>query len=553
MPGVYIFKSDKEIIYVGKAKNLKKRVASYFTKRASSKQRRIVQNANELEYMIFSNEREALIGEANLIYTYKPRFNVLLKDVRVYPYLNFVGDDFPYIEISHDKGTDSLGPYTSVRFLRELVDLIQPIVKLRSCKIELSKIKHPCFEYHIKRCSAPCIGLVSKKEYAERVALAKRFFNGEIDSVRKWIKKKINTYASKKMFEEAQSLKNVYDRMSDFLTRQSVEFPKDENVDAFEIGKGNALLMKIRNGMLLAKLEFEFDGMPTDFLKYYYFGKSQTAPSKVLVSHAFRGMKSWSKRLKTEIKVPKDAVERSIIELVEKNFEELLNSRKKRLSALKKLEERLSLKRTPIVIEGIDISHTSGMLTVASVVTFVEGLPKKGRYRKYNLANFSQPDDFEAMRQVIKRRYSKHPLPDLLLIDGGKGQVGAVIQALKTLNLDGADIVGIAKEDERLILTNGEEVHLPLNDQALRILVAVRDESHRFATSYHYLLREKKMTHSLLDEVKGIGPKRKKALLKRFKSVKGIKHASFEELKEVVGEKIAKEIKKFFTHRDSTS
>ncbi len=553
MPGVYIFKSEGEIVYVGKAKNLRKRVISYFTNRASRKQRKIVEYADKMEYIVFSNEREALLSEANLIYSYKPRFNVQLKDVRIYPYINFVGDDFPYIEISHERSENSLGPYTSVRFLKKLVDIIQPIVRLRVCKYDLSKVKRPCFEYHIKRCSAPCMGLVSKEEYAKNVEFAKRFFNGEIAFVKKWIRKKIELYASKNMFEDAQRLKNVYEKMSDFLVNQSAEFSNNQNVDAFEVGNGAALLMKIRNGMLLAKLEFEFDGSWADFLEYYYFGKSQTVPEKILVSHSFKGMKSWSKHLGTKITTPQNAVEGSIVDLVKKNFKDFLNSERRKLNALNRLKDKLNLSRIPLTIEGIDISHTAGTLTVASVVTFVKGTPAKERYRKYKLSGFSRPDDFEAMRQVVKRRYSKHPLPDLLLIDGGKGQVGVVVESLKNLGLDNRSVVGIAKKDERLVLANGEEIHLQLDDPALRILIAVRDESHRFATSYHYLLRDKKMTRSALDNVKGIGPKRKKDLLKRFKSVGKMKNASIEELKEVVGEKAAQRLKYFLTHQDSTS
>ena len=542
--GIYIFKRKGVPIYIGKAKNLKKRVLTYFSKRASSKQKAIVEEADEIDHITLFNEREALLTEANFIYNYKPKFNVLLKDARVYPYLDFVGKDFPYMKITHDKSKTSLGPFTSVSFLRELLNVIQPIVQLRTCTGDLSKIKRPCFEYHIKRCSAPCVGLISKEEYAERVKMAKRFFQGDVKFVKEWLKRKIKAYSQMRNFESAQVLKGVYEKLNDFLTRQNVEFTKSVDVDAFEVRSNTALLMKVRKGMLLAKLEFEFNGDHPEFLKEYYFGKEQEIPPTILVNEEFRGMKSWSKRLKATIKTPQKSYEKALMAMLDANLKEILNSRSKKLSALKKLKEVLNLKKLPKTIEGIDISHTAGTLTVASVVTFVEGVPKKSLYRKYRLANFSHPDDFEAMRQVVKRRYSKHPLPDLLLIDGGKGQVSAVVEALKSSDLTYQNVVGLAKEDERIVFADERrDLHLSLNDEALKILIAVRDESHRFATSYHYLLRDKKMTHSILDSIKGIGPKRKKALLRAFKSVNGIKNASLEELSKVVGKKMAQRIK----------
>jgi excinuclease ABC subunit C len=533
---------------------LKKRVLSYFSKRASEKQKRIVDEASTIEHITLFNEREALLTEANFIYTYKPRFNVLLKDARAYPYIEFVGKDFPYIKITHEKSKNSLGPFTSVSFLRELLNIIQPIVQLRTCTVDLSKIDRPCFEYHIKRCSAPCAGLITKEEYAERVKMAKKFFRGNVKFIKKWLESKIELYSQKRMFESAQSLKSVYERLNDFLVKQNVELPASVNIDAFEIKNGVALLMKVRNGMLLAKLEFEFNGGYVDFLKEYYFGKGQEVPKVILIFKEFRGMKTWSKLLKAKIRTPQKPYERAILSTLATNLNEVLNSKSRKLAALQRLKEVLNLTKLPILIEGIDISHTAGALTVASVVTFINGFPKKSFYRKYNLANFSHPDDFEAMRQVVKRRYSKHPLPDLLLIDGGKGQVNAVVKALKAFGKGAENVVGLAKEDERIVFAdNRKDLHLALSDEALKMLIAVRDESHRFATSYHYLLRDKKMTRSTLDSIRGIGPKRKKALLRAFGSVKKIREASLDELKAIVGEKMARKLKEHFTPQGNIS
>ncbi len=472
---------------------------------------------------------------------------MLLKDARVYPYIEFAGKDFPYMKITHKKSKDSIGPFTSVSFLRELMNIIQPVVQLRTCQADLSRIKKPCFEYHIKRCSAPCAGLITKEEYAERVKMAKKFFKGDVKFLKKWLKLKIESYAQKQMFESAQALKSVYERLNDFLANQSVDLPSSVDVDAFEVKNGTALLLKVRKGMLLAKLEYEFEGNYTDFLENYYLGNGQNIPKTILVFQEFKGMKSWSKTLNTEIRTPRKAYEYAILSTLEKNLKEILNSKSKKIAALKRLKELLNLDKIPLLIEGIDISHTAGSLTVASVVSFLNGLPKKNSYRKYRLSNFSYPDDFEAMRQVVKRRYIKHPLPDLLLIDGGKGQVNAVVQALKTFGKATKNVVGLAKEDERIVFPDErEDLHLALDDEGLKILIAVRDESHRFATSYHYLLRDKKMVQSSLDSIKGIGPKKKKALLKAFKSVKRVKNASLDELKSIVGEKSALKIKEYF-------
>ncbi len=551
-PGVYIFKKSGVPIYIGKAKNLRKRVTSYFSENASQKSHKITEEADSLEYVTLFNEREALLMEANLIYNYKPHFNVLLKDSRVYPYIKFMGGEFPYMKITHEKSSDSLGPFTSVRFLRELINLVQPIFQLRSCTSDLSSVKHPCFEYHIKRCLAPCAGLVSKQEYDQRVEMAKRLFLGDTKFVKKWIEERIKKYAQREMFESAQSLKNMYIRLNDFLIRQSVEFSKPANVDAFKVQSGGAVLIKVRRGMMLAKLEFEFNGDYKSFVESYYLGRGETPPQLILVPKEFRGIKTWSKRISSKIRTPEDEDEKAIISMVERNLDEYLTSKLRKIRILENVKSTLKLSKFPHFIEGIDISHTSGTLTVASVVAFVEGAPSKKDYRRYRLSNFSKPDDFEAMRQVVKRRYTHHRLPDLLLIDGGKGQVNAVKAALSSIGTVNADVIGLAKEDERIVFPEDrKDLHLSLNNDVLRLMIAIRDESHRFATSYHYLLRDKRMTSSFLDSVTGIGPKRKKALLRSFKSLKGIKHASYEELKQVVGEKIAKRIEEKFTLQDN--
>ncbi len=548
-PGVYIFKKNGVPIYIGKAKRLKSRVSSYFSNRAIGKATRISSSADDIDYIVLSNEREALLMEANLIYAHKPRFNTLLKETHAYPYVRFRGGDFPYIEITHEKTSDSIGPFTSVSFLRNLINIIQPVLQFRTCTYDLTKVKRPCFEYHIKRCSAPCMGLVSKEEYGERIRIARAFLmEGDAKKIKAWMRKRIEAYAKQKMFESAEVMKRMYERLNNFLVTQSVEFQEPIDVDAVDVREGGAVLVKVRNGMMLAKLEFELKGGYKDFIARYYMGRGETPAPVILVGRNFRGIKTWSKRISSIVRIPENESERDILSIASKNLDEYLNGATRMRRTLEELKEKLGLSKLPELIEGIDISHTAGTLTVASVVVFVKGRPSKEHYRRYRLSNFSKPDDFEAMRQVIKRRYPRHSTPDLLLIDGGKGQVNAVVETLRSANLDNVHVVGLAKEDERIVFPGKQaDLHLSMDDNALRLLIAVRDESHRFATSYHYLLRGKKMTESFLDSISGIGPKRKRALLKAFKSLKGIRRASHDELKKIVGEKMAEKIESIFS------
>jgi excinuclease ABC subunit C len=540
-PGIYIFRSKGKIIYVGKAKNLKKRLFSYFSSRSSEKAKQIVLEADKLEYIMVSNEREALLLEANLIYTHKPKFNVLLKDTRVYPYVTFTKDEFPYIKITHDKIPGAIGPFTSVSFLKTLLEIIQPILQIRNCNYDLSKVKRPCIEYGMKRCAAPCAGFISKAEYARRIDLAKSFLTGNSQELKKWIEERISIYSKMEMFESALRLKKMYEKLEWFLQDQGVELPESVSLDVVAIESGIAVLLKVRNGMMLAKLEFEINGNYDDFMKLYY-GHEEEIVERIIVKKRFKGMAEWSKTLSTKVKIADDEIEKHLISIAYKNLQDRVKSAEFINKSLKRLQSLLSLNAPPKFIEGIDISHTHGNLTVASVVTFEDGKPNKKFYRKYKLSNIAKIDDFESMRQVVKRRYSKHPLPDLLLIDGGKGQVNAVKNALEEIHAD-AKIVGLAKEDERIVFPDERsDLHLKMDNGALRILIAVRDESHRFATSYHYSLRDKEMIKSELDSIRGIGQKRKKALLKKFKSVNGIKKAPFEDIKKVVGEKIAKKL-----------
>ncbi len=551
-PGVYIFKKGSTIIYVGKAKNLKKRVRSYFSSRAPHKAREIVATADTLERVILSNEREALVMEANLIYKHKPRFNTLLKETRAYPYVRFAGGDFPYLEITHEKTPDSLGPFTSVHFLRTLIDSIQPILQIRTCRYDLEKVKRPCLEYGMKRCTAPCVGMISKEDYEQRIELTKSFLSGDIGTLKRWIKERIELYSNRKMFENAARLKHMYDRLEGFLEDQGVELADSIDMDALAVKGGAAVLLKIRKGVMLAKLEFEMKGGYDDFLKWYYMGRGEEIPSVIVAAERFKGMKLWSGRLSSTVKNASEAMEKKVSSIATENLESHLKSAAFLRVSLRRLKEIAELEEPPRFIEGIDISHTGGTLTVASVVVFENGKPNKNLYRRYRLSGFSKPDDFEAMRQVVRRRYSKHPLPDLLMIDGGKGQVNVVSEELKAIEKT-AKIVGLAKEDERIVFPGRkEDLHLPVDDGSLRILIAMRDEAHRFATSYHYLLRDRKMTDSRLDSIPGVGSKRKKALLKAFGSLRGIKNASHDDLKAVVGEKLAKKIEEFLTRQGSS-
>lgn len=547
-PGVYIFKNSSKVIYIGKAKNLKKRVLSYFSKNAGSKAEKIVNEADELDYIVVNSEKEALLLEANLIFKEKPVYNAMLKETRWYPYIFISNEKFPTIKIVREKKEEGeyYGPYTDIGFVRRLLNLSYKLFKIRSCSIDIKpdKSRKPCLEYHLNMCSAPCAGKIIAEEYNKQVRKFKEFLNGEIKQLIEELEKEMKRLSELLEFEKAANIRDLIFGIRNIFEPQFVVFNENLDVDGIFFKKGVGEVLRIRNGNLLGKLSFEFNGEPEDFLRQLYFGLKLSIPEIILTN--FKTESEISKTFGTNyVGKPRNDFEIKILELSRLNWEEEYRKIEDTENALNRLKEILELPHLPRRIEGIDISHTQGLFTVASLVVFVDGKPMKNEYRRYRFDSINSPDDFLSIKKVVIRRYQKYDLPDLLFIDGGKGQVNSAVEALKSIGKS-CPVVGIAKEDERIVFPGAKtDLKLPLDDIALRLLIKVRDESHRFANSFHSKLRDKRIVESKLDNIPGIGPKRKKALLKRFGSVEKVRNASINEIKEVVkSEKLAVLIKK---------
>ena len=541
-PGVYIFKDEKNaIIYVGKAKKLKRRVLSYFresTWSQNEKARRIAEESEDLDFIMVTSEREALLLEANLIFSKKPKYNVFLKDSRTYPYIYISAEEYPYIAITRTKELEGtyFGPYTSAGLVRKLLEFLQKVFKIRTCTYDLGRIKRPCFLYHLKMCSAPCVEKVSPEEYQEQLSALTEFLEGDTIKVREALLKRMTVLSEALQFERAAEIRDILSSMDDLYAFQGVEAPLDLKADILAVSAGLAALLQVRGGMLLGKLVFDFpDGTPMDFITQFYYAKKNRIPKSLIVTGLKKKDVRQFRRDFDYIGDPRDEQEERLLSIAFKNIDEELKIRLNAAHSLRQAQQILGLKRFPSRIEGIDISHTQGLYTVASVVVFDNGKPNKSEYRRYRISELEEPNDFEAMATVVKRRYTKYPLPDLLLIDGGEPQLRAVEKAFAEIGIEEYEMVGLAKEfNELVFLDNRDRVRLKEEHPVLRMIISIDNEAHRFAVNYHRVLRERRFLTSKIDDIPGIGPKRKKALLKAFGSIKGISKASEDDLRSVL-------------------
>ena len=562
-PGVYIFKDkNSKPIYIGKAKKLKNRISSYFNKsnqEKNEKVKRIVEEAEFLDYIVVRTENESLILEANLIFTHKPKYNILLKDTRVYPYIAITKEDYPQIKLVRTKKGEKAefyGPYSNVRMVREIIEIIQWVYKVRTCERKLGRKSKPCFLFHLGKCFAPCYVDVDKKEYRKSVGKVKRFLKGNIKSVRKYIEGSMHQYAKILNFEKAAQLRDVLFKLDKLFIPIGVEMIHDKNIDI--IAKGEeypvVVVLIVRQGYVISKLTFTIEEGINEFIHQYYIIRKNIIPEEIWIKDFNNDIDKEIMQflIKNGLKSIKDLKTESeeLYTITNRNLKEEVKKQTDLGNTLKQAKEILSLKKIPYRIEGIDISHLQGMYTVASLITFENGKPKKEDYRRYRLDEFKEPNDFESIRTVIRRRYTKHPLPDLLFIDGGKGQVNSAVEALKEIGytLNDVDVIGIAKEDERIVFPGEfKDLHLPLDHPVLRMLLFMRDETHRFAITFNRKLRTKRFEKSRLDDIPGIGPKRKKLLINHFGSLEEISKASWEEINKVIkNEKAAKKIKEYF-------
>lgn len=504
-PGCYLFRDSKgKVIYVGKAKDLKKRVGSYSSRLPKDqKTRQLVELINSVDFISTQNEVEALILENNLIKKHSPKYNINLKDSRRYAYIEVTDESFPRVLLARQRTGDGsfFGPFVSARERDMVIETINNKFMLRTCR---KFPKKPCLRFHIGHCTAPCAGKISEQEYAELVGRASEILKGRTAELAGLLEKEMKEKSARLEFETAQVLKSQLWSLKALQERQSMERQKkyDEDIVNYSVlgEKTFLMLFNVHDGMLLNKQEFEFDSYDDafeDFLVEYY--SSNKVPKEIIVpeetGEALTGYLEKKRGAKVSVVVPKHGEKRRLLDLVKKNIELSFFAGKGRAEALQKA---LSLPMLPEVIECFDISHLGGTLSVGSMVQFRDGLPDKRNYRRFRLREAGQSDDFAAIAEVVRRRYErltkeKKELPSLIVIDGGLGQLNSALGELKKLCLD-IPTIAIAKEFEEIYEPNSAlPMRLDRKDSALHLLQALRDEAHRFAISYNRLLRKKKM------------------------------------------------------------
>ncbi len=548
--GVYLmFNKNKKVIYVGKAKNLKKRVTSYFLPNRDMKTTALVKKIVRIEHIIVGNQYEALVLENNLIKKYNPHYNIDLKDGKSYPVIRITKGDFPKVfktrRIIND-GSTYYGPFPGVGSLDTYLDLIDKQYKIIKCAHPLKKRKTPCLYYHIGKCDAPCCGKISKEDYAIYITNIKKFLSGDNEKLIKETEKEMNDASKSLDFETAAEKRDLLKTLKTMNEKQMVEDFVQEARDYAAIEMRGPLytisIMQMRDGALMGRALYrgetfsdETDSLFSFLMRYY--GDGQKLPSELYVSHHIDSellSTYFSKEFNNSLKVsvPMDGKHYRILRMATENASRDVEKRLKNTDntpALKELQEILELPKLPTLIEGFDIAQLSGKYTVASLISFRNGNPDKTNYRRFNIKSLNgKIDDFEAMREASARRYSRVlndnlEKPGLIMVDGGKGQVNAVVEVLEDLGIIDIPVVGLAERYEEIVFSDDRQsLLLPEHSPALRILIAVRDECHRFATTANQNLRSKELAFKLLEDVNGIGKERSERLMKTFGSVDDI-------------------------------
>ncbi len=564
-PGVYVMHSKSgAVIYVGKAKNLKNRVSQYFNNTPKpAKVMAMVHNVEYFEYFITLSERDAFALENNLIKKYKPFYNILLKDDKAYPYIRVtLKDEYPRMEVVRKvkkDGAKYFGPYISAISPYKLIKIVNMAYPLRTCKQKLTKTpKRPCLNYSLGLCSAPCAHLISSKDYKKIVQKAMDFLRGNDNEIEEILQKKMEIASSHENFERALEIRDMIKMVRALKEKVVADVPNDYIVDVISYVNNGVIgaicVMTIRHGKVLgvstqsvrdASL-VESETMESFLMQYY---SCHLQPKEVLLNMPVSGHMD----LTAKIEVPQKAQKKRLVDMATLNAKEHLEKVQysedieydKTIGALEKLKQKLNLKNVPNRMECYDISHISGTNQVASMVVFVAGRSAKKMYRKFKIQGLNKVDDFESLKQVLKRRLKElsgedesfSQKPDLLVIDGGKGQLSSTYEVLKQFGLEkDIDIISLAKQfEEVFIVGQNIPVMLSRGSSELRVLQSIRDEAHRFAITFHRNLRTKNEIKSPLDEIKGLGKVKKKALLSQFSSVDEIKKASIEELSLVKG------------------
>lgn len=586
-PGVYLMKDENDkIIYVGKAISLKNRVRQYFqsSKNHSSKVKSMVKNIKSFEYIITDSELEALILECNLIKKYRPKYNVLLRDDKTYPYIKVtVNEDYPRVlkvrRVLKDKAK-YFGPYTNVEAVNDTLDVIRNIYPIRTCNIDIDRaIKNkmrPCLNYHIRRCVGPCTGHISKAEYNKMIEEILLFLSGKEEKLIEILKEKMNKCSMEFNFEEAAIYRDKILNLQEMMQKQKIDVSTDnvnQDIIAMAYNDEEACVQSffIRHGKVVGREHFILEGTKdsskeailSSFVKQFYM-KAEYIPKEIIIESEIEDqvvLEEWLSNIKGQkvfIRIPQKGDKKSLIAMVKKNAMEYLekfsslNKRKyeKSEGALIELAEVIGLEEAPRRIESYDISNIQGVDSIGAMVVFTNGLKDKKEYRRYKIKTVEGPNDYDSMAEILERRLQKGDFPDLILLDGGKGQVSAVQKVFDKYNID-IPLWGMYKDDRHRtkgLICATKEIELDRTSNLYRFVASIQEEVHNYAISYHRSLRNKSLTKSTLDDISGVGEKRKKALLSHFKNIEEIKNASIEELSEIDGlnKRVAQNIYDYF-------
>jgi excinuclease ABC subunit C len=581
-PGIYkYYDSTGELLYVGKAKNIRKRVGSYFSKTFTGyKTHELVNRIHSIEFTIVNSEQDAFLLENSLIKEFQPRFNINLKDDKSYPYIVIKKEPFPRIFLTRKKindGSEYLGPFTSAGKVRELISFIRQYIPLRTCKLNLTKQNierkkfKVCLEYHLGNCKGPCEALQSAEDYKEGLMQVRQMLKGNLSPVISQYKILMNEYATKLDFEKAEFIRKKIDHLEQYQARSVIVSKHLNNVDVFTIVKESNIAfvnyLMVQNGTIVqthtVELQTNLEENEADILIFAIAQLRESFNStayEIVVPFAI----DYPEK-ETQVTVPKGGDKLALIELSNKNvhyFREELRRKKilhleqnneAKHKVLLELQQHLGLQELPMHIECFDNSNLQGSYPVSAMVCFKNGLPSKNDYRHFNVKTVTGINDFATMKEVVYRRYKRliheeQPLPQLVIIDGGKGQLSAAMEAIHELNLEGKlTVTGLAKNEEEIFFHNDKEsIKLSWNSEGLNLIRRIRDEVHRFGITFHRNKRSKGTFKNELESIRGIGEKTATQLLQRFKSIKKIKEISPEELEAVLGKSKAKIVIEYF-------
>lgn len=614
-PGVYLMHDANDtIMYVGKAVNLHNRVRSYFRKIVGRGPQidKMVQQIARFEYIVTDSELEALVLENNLIKEYSPKYNTMLKDDKTYPYIKVtMGEEYPRILLSRQLSPSAggkkdksryFGPYTSAAAVKDTIDLMNKLYQLRTCNRRLPRdigMERPCLNYHIKQCTAPCQGYISKEEYRARVEQALDFLNGNYGPMLRELEQNMKDAAEKLEYEDAARYRDLYNSLKSVAQKQKITGSDGEDKDIIALAKDETdavvQVFFVRDGRLIGREHYymtHVDGCDKaqileDFVKQFYAG-TPFIPKELMLQEEISDIEILEKWLSTRkqekvyIRVPKKGTKEKLVELAAQNAHLVLSQDKERIKreegrtigAVREIAMLLELENVNRM-EAFDISNISGFANVGSMVVFEKGKAKRSDYRKFRIQSVSGPDDYGCMKEVLTRRFlhgmsekeeleeketdlqfgSFTKFPDLLLMDGGKGQVNIALQVLEELHL-AIPVCGMVKDDNhrtRGLYYHNEEIPIDTHSEGFKLITRIQDEAHRFAIEYHRSLRSKAQVKSVLDDIPGVGPSRRKALMRHFGSIGEIREATVEKLCEVpeIPEHIAQQIYDFFRSKDS--